>query len=74
MDDDDFLYRVVTPSVRQGGVGSPSSASPGEGMVQDFILLASKRKPCGSGSVEGGRATGSKVIEPHLKIEYFLLQ
>ncbi|XP_010780615.1 acyl-coenzyme A thioesterase 11-like [Notothenia coriiceps] len=48
VDDDDFLYRVVTPSVRQGGVGSPTSAQPGEG-IQDFILLASKRKPCGSG-------------------------
>uniref|UniRef100_A0A8C3A8U7 Acyl-CoA thioesterase 11 n=1 Tax=Cyclopterus lumpus TaxID=8103 RepID=A0A8C3A8U7_CYCLU len=35
VDDDDFLYRVVTPS--------------GEGHLQDFILLASKRKPCGSG-------------------------
>uniref|UniRef100_A0A8C4DBA8 Acyl-CoA thioesterase 11 n=1 Tax=Dicentrarchus labrax TaxID=13489 RepID=A0A8C4DBA8_DICLA len=35
VDDDDFLYRVVTPS--------------GEGILQDFILLASKRKPCGSG-------------------------
>ncbi|KAI4809675.1 hypothetical protein KUCAC02_018542 [Chaenocephalus aceratus] len=48
VDDDDFLYRVVTPSVCQGGVGSPTSAQPGEG-IQDFILLASKRKPCGSG-------------------------
>uniref|UniRef100_A0A8C4DDH6 Acyl-CoA thioesterase 11 n=1 Tax=Dicentrarchus labrax TaxID=13489 RepID=A0A8C4DDH6_DICLA len=37
VDDDDFLYRVVTPSVQ------------GEGILQDFILLASKRKPCGSG-------------------------
>nr|XP_046264364.1 acyl-coenzyme A thioesterase 11 isoform X2 [Scatophagus argus]XP_046264365.1 acyl-coenzyme A thioesterase 11 isoform X2 [Scatophagus argus] len=49
VDDDDFLYRVVTPSVRHGGVGSPTSASQGEGILQDFILLASKRKPCGSG-------------------------
>ncbi|XP_049889104.1 acyl-coenzyme A thioesterase 11-like isoform X1 [Epinephelus moara] len=49
VDDDDFLYRVVTPSVRQGGVGSPTSALQGEGIRQDFILLASKRKPCGSG-------------------------
>uniref|UniRef100_A0A8C3AC80 Acyl-coenzyme A thioesterase 11 n=1 Tax=Cyclopterus lumpus TaxID=8103 RepID=A0A8C3AC80_CYCLU len=39
VDDDDFLYRVVTPSVSDGG----------EGHLQDFILLASKRKPCGSG-------------------------
>uniref|UniRef100_A0A8C3AB94 Acyl-CoA thioesterase 11 n=1 Tax=Cyclopterus lumpus TaxID=8103 RepID=A0A8C3AB94_CYCLU len=38
VDDDDFLYRVVTPSVSD------------EGHLQDFILLASKRKPCGSGS------------------------
>uniref|UniRef100_A0AAQ5Z5K1 Acyl-CoA thioesterase 11 n=1 Tax=Amphiprion ocellaris TaxID=80972 RepID=A0AAQ5Z5K1_AMPOC len=36
VDDDDFLYRVVTPSVP-------------EGILQDFILLASRRKPCGSG-------------------------
>uniref|UniRef100_A0A8C9XUV0 Acyl-CoA thioesterase 11 n=1 Tax=Sander lucioperca TaxID=283035 RepID=A0A8C9XUV0_SANLU len=35
VDEDDFLYRVVTPS--------------GEGILQDFILLACKRKPCGSG-------------------------
>uniref|UniRef100_A0AAQ5Z4Z4 Acyl-coenzyme A thioesterase 11 n=1 Tax=Amphiprion ocellaris TaxID=80972 RepID=A0AAQ5Z4Z4_AMPOC len=35
VDDDDFLYRVVTPSV--------------QGILQDFILLASRRKPCGSG-------------------------
>uniref|UniRef100_A0A8C3AD13 Acyl-CoA thioesterase 11 n=1 Tax=Cyclopterus lumpus TaxID=8103 RepID=A0A8C3AD13_CYCLU len=39
VDDDDFLYRVVTPSVSDGAVGH----------LQDFILLASKRKPCGSG-------------------------
>uniref|UniRef100_A0A674EE19 Acyl-CoA thioesterase 11a n=1 Tax=Salmo trutta TaxID=8032 RepID=A0A674EE19_SALTR len=36
VDDDDFLYRVVTPSICQG-------------MVQDFILLASRRPPCDSG-------------------------
>ncbi|XP_029310127.1 acyl-coenzyme A thioesterase 11-like isoform X2 [Cottoperca gobio] len=48
VDDDDFLYRVVTPSVRHGGVSSPTSAHQGEG-IQDFILLASMRKPCGSG-------------------------
>ncbi|XP_068196599.1 acyl-coenzyme A thioesterase 11-like isoform X2 [Antennarius striatus] len=47
VDDDDFLYRVVTPSVHQGAVGSPT-VSKGEGILQDFILLASKRKPCGS--------------------------
>uniref|UniRef100_A0A8C3G797 Acyl-CoA thioesterase 11 n=1 Tax=Cyclopterus lumpus TaxID=8103 RepID=A0A8C3G797_CYCLU len=35
VDDDDFLYRVVTPSVS-------------DGHLQDFILLASKRKPCGN--------------------------
>uniref|UniRef100_A0A665U0L4 Acyl-coenzyme A thioesterase 11-like n=1 Tax=Echeneis naucrates TaxID=173247 RepID=A0A665U0L4_ECHNA len=39
VDEDDFLYRVVTPSVHPGG----------EGVLQDFILLASKRKPCSSG-------------------------
>ncbi|XP_067385451.1 acyl-coenzyme A thioesterase 11 isoform X1 [Channa argus] len=49
VDDDDFLYRVVTPSVRQGAVGSPTSAIQGERVLQDFILLASKRKPCSSG-------------------------
>ncbi|KAM6948193.1 acyl-coenzyme A thioesterase 11-like [Aplochiton taeniatus] len=43
VDDDDFLYRVVTPSIRQG------SANQGAEMVQDFILLASSRTPCGSG-------------------------
>uniref|UniRef100_A0A665U0H1 Acyl-coenzyme A thioesterase 11-like n=1 Tax=Echeneis naucrates TaxID=173247 RepID=A0A665U0H1_ECHNA len=36
VDEDDFLYRVVTPSVHPG-------------VLQDFILLASKRKPCSSG-------------------------
>ncbi|XP_037314644.1 acyl-coenzyme A thioesterase 11-like isoform X1 [Pungitius pungitius] len=49
VDDDDFLYRVVTPSVSRGAVGAPTSANQGEGILQDFILLASKRKPCGSG-------------------------
>ncbi|XP_034410852.1 acyl-coenzyme A thioesterase 11 isoform X3 [Cyclopterus lumpus] len=49
VDDDDFLYRVVTPSVSDGAVGSRASAHQGEGHLQDFILLASKRKPCGSG-------------------------
>ncbi|XP_036938529.1 acyl-coenzyme A thioesterase 11-like isoform X3 [Acanthopagrus latus] len=49
VDADDFLYRVVTPSVRHGGVGSPTSAKEGEGILQDFILLASMRRPCGSG-------------------------
>ncbi|XP_074506161.1 acyl-coenzyme A thioesterase 11-like [Sebastes fasciatus] len=49
VDDDDFLYRVVTPAVGQGGVGSSTSAQQCEGILQDFILLASNRKPCGSG-------------------------
>lgn len=49
VDDDDLLYRVVTPSVQQGGVGSSSSTNEEEGILQDFILLASKRKPCSSG-------------------------
>uniref|UniRef100_A0A8D3DYN1 Acyl-CoA thioesterase 11 n=1 Tax=Scophthalmus maximus TaxID=52904 RepID=A0A8D3DYN1_SCOMX len=49
VDDDDFLYRVVTPSVRHGAVGSQTSAGQGEGILQDFILLASKRRPCSSG-------------------------
>ncbi|XP_014914125.1 acyl-coenzyme A thioesterase 11b isoform X3 [Poecilia latipinna] len=35
-DEDDTLYRVVTPSVSKGGKG------------KDFILLASRRKPCDS--------------------------
>lgn len=52
VDGDDFLYRVVTPSVQHGSVASSTSASQGEGNLQDFILLASKRKPCNSGSVE----------------------
>lgn len=52
VDGDDFLYRVVTPSVQHGSVASSTSASQGEGNLQDFILLASKRKPCDSGSVE----------------------
>ncbi|XP_047225054.1 acyl-coenzyme A thioesterase 11-like [Girardinichthys multiradiatus] len=49
VDDDDFIYRVVTPSVHQGAVGSPTSSNQGERVLQDFILLASKRKPCGHG-------------------------
>ncbi|XP_017296376.1 acyl-coenzyme A thioesterase 11-like [Kryptolebias marmoratus] len=49
VDDDDFIYRVVTPSVHQGVAGSPTSSSEGEGILQDFILLTSTRKPCGSG-------------------------
>uniref|UniRef100_A0A7N8Y4H4 Acyl-coenzyme A thioesterase 11 n=1 Tax=Mastacembelus armatus TaxID=205130 RepID=A0A7N8Y4H4_9TELE len=49
VDDDDFLYRVVTPSVCRGAVGCPTSASQGEGILQDFILLASKRMPCSHG-------------------------
>lgn len=49
VDDDDFLYRVVTPSVPRGKVGSPTKASKEEGILQDFILLASRRKPCGIG-------------------------
>ncbi|XP_017165285.1 acyl-coenzyme A thioesterase 11-like isoform X1 [Poecilia reticulata] len=49
VDDDDFIYRVVTPSVRQAAGGSPTSTNPGEGVLQDFILLASRRKPCGPG-------------------------
>ncbi|XP_035026089.2 acyl-coenzyme A thioesterase 11 isoform X1 [Hippoglossus stenolepis] len=49
VDDDDFLYRVVTPSVYHGAVGSTTSISQAEGILQDFILLASKRKPCSSG-------------------------
>uniref|UniRef100_A0A3B4TGM3 Acyl-CoA thioesterase 11 n=1 Tax=Seriola dumerili TaxID=41447 RepID=A0A3B4TGM3_SERDU len=49
VDDDDFLYRVVTPSVHHGAPGSPTSANLGAGILQDFILLASKRKPCSSG-------------------------
>uniref|UniRef100_A0A673M6N1 Acyl-coenzyme A thioesterase 11 n=1 Tax=Sinocyclocheilus rhinocerous TaxID=307959 RepID=A0A673M6N1_9TELE len=36
-DEDDTIYRVVTPSVTK------------RGKVQDFILLASRRRPCDSG-------------------------
>ncbi|XP_030640033.1 acyl-coenzyme A thioesterase 11b [Chanos chanos] len=35
-DEDDTIYRVVTPSITKGG------------KVQDFILLASRRRPCDS--------------------------
>ncbi|XP_072298053.1 acyl-coenzyme A thioesterase 11-like [Eucyclogobius newberryi] len=49
VDADDFLYRVVTPPVRPGAVGSPTTPPRGEGLLQDFILLASKRTPCASG-------------------------
>ncbi|XP_048064723.1 acyl-coenzyme A thioesterase 11b [Megalobrama amblycephala] len=35
--EDDTIYRVVTPSVTKGG------------KVQEFILLASRRRPCDSG-------------------------
>ncbi|KAA0714269.1 Acyl-coenzyme A thioesterase 11 [Triplophysa tibetana] len=35
--EDDTIYRVVTPSVTKGG------------KLQDFILLASRRRPCDSG-------------------------
>ncbi|KAK1790052.1 hypothetical protein P4O66_002363 [Electrophorus voltai] len=37
VNDDDFIYHVLTPSVSEGG------------KVQDFILLASRRPPCNSG-------------------------
>lgn len=37
VDEDDFIYRVVTPSVGD------------KGKAQDFILLASRRPPCDSG-------------------------
>lgn len=52
MDDDDFLYHVVTPSVHPSSLGFLSLAKSGEGIHQDFILLASRRRPCGSGSVQ----------------------
>ncbi|KAF7645764.1 hypothetical protein LDENG_00198580, partial [Lucifuga dentata] len=45
VDDDNFLYRVVTPSVGHGGKTTTQEA----GVLQDFILLASKRRPCCSG-------------------------
>lgn len=51
VDDDDILYRVVTPSVQHGCIASSTSTSQAGGNLQDFILLASKRKPCDSGSV-----------------------
>ncbi|XP_073705043.1 acyl-coenzyme A thioesterase 11 [Garra rufa] len=37
VDEDDFIYQVVTPSTSKGGKD------------QDFILLASRRAPCDSG-------------------------
>ncbi|KAL6468313.1 hypothetical protein MHYP_G00239900 [Metynnis hypsauchen] len=37
VDEDDQIYRVLTPSVSEGG------------RVQDFILLASRRPPCDNG-------------------------
>ncbi|XP_034038579.1 acyl-coenzyme A thioesterase 11-like isoform X2 [Thalassophryne amazonica] len=43
VNDDDFLYRVVAPSV-----AISSSAKQETGILQDFILLASNRQPCGS--------------------------
>ncbi|KAJ3594810.1 hypothetical protein NHX12_004115 [Muraenolepis orangiensis] len=46
VDNDDFLYRVVTPSVGHAP-GSPTTQE--AGVLQDFILLASKRRPCGPG-------------------------
>lgn len=52
MYDDGFLYHVVTPSVHPSSLGFLSLAKSGEGIHQDFILLASKRRPCGSGSVQ----------------------
>ncbi|XP_031665853.1 acyl-coenzyme A thioesterase 11 isoform X3 [Oncorhynchus kisutch] len=48
VNDDDFLYRVVTPSISQDGASNSPSADQG-GKVQDFILLASRRPPCDSG-------------------------
>lgn len=49
IDADDFLYRVVAyPG--PGAVGSPTTPPTGEKKpLQDFILLASIRKPCASG-------------------------
>uniref|UniRef100_A0AAQ5XJ58 Acyl-CoA thioesterase 11 n=1 Tax=Amphiprion ocellaris TaxID=80972 RepID=A0AAQ5XJ58_AMPOC len=41
----DTHYKYLRP----GAVGSPTSANSPEGILQDFILLASRRKPCGSG-------------------------
>uniref|UniRef100_A0A8C7XLW4 Acyl-CoA thioesterase 11a n=1 Tax=Oryzias sinensis TaxID=183150 RepID=A0A8C7XLW4_9TELE len=49
VDEDDFIYRVVTPSVLQGKVGSPTSSPQKEEILQDFILLTSVRKPCSPG-------------------------
>lgn len=39
-DEEDTIYRVATPSVTKGGKG------------KDFILLASRRKPCDSRCVD----------------------
>uniref|UniRef100_A0A8C5ALI8 HotDog ACOT-type domain-containing protein n=1 Tax=Gadus morhua TaxID=8049 RepID=A0A8C5ALI8_GADMO len=45
-DKDDFLYRVVAPSVDPAPGGS---ANQDAGVLQEFILLASRRRPCGPG-------------------------
>ncbi|XP_067108878.1 acyl-coenzyme A thioesterase 11 isoform X2 [Osmerus mordax] len=49
VDDDDFLYRVVTPSVGQDRVGALPANQGSGGMSQEFILLASRRRPCDEG-------------------------
>lgn len=66
MDDDDFLYHVVAPSVHHSALGFLSLAKPGEGIHQDFILLASKRRPCGRGSVLRNYSTLPVVALGHL--------
>lgn len=75
VDDDDFIYRVVAPSVRHGVMGSPVAAGQAEGMLQDFILLASKRKPCGSRSVEPlkGQRSSTSILQDLLMVFAFSL-
>ncbi|XP_028834183.1 acyl-coenzyme A thioesterase 11 isoform X3 [Denticeps clupeoides] len=58
VDEDDVIYRVVTPSVSK------------EGKVQDFILLASRRPPCDKGDPYVV-ALRSVTLPTHLPTEDF---
>ncbi|KAJ8012304.1 hypothetical protein DPEC_G00067270 [Dallia pectoralis] len=48
VDDDDSLFRVVTASLGRDSSSNSPSASP-QAISHDFILLASRRPPCGGG-------------------------
>lgn len=52
-DEEDTLYRVAAPSVSKGGKG------------QDFILLASRRKPCD--------ARCCNIPDKHLEVTLLML-